>query len=174
MCAHINDHKIPTSSLFAALLTCWDYLVRSPKRITLSKSTGGHHRLLGGSKDSRHTHFISLCEQCEHPYRASSCSGTPTQTPEEPWRSPPPSSPPARTTACHWQQWTVEIKGWRLDSQRSGAQREVQINNLSFTHAEAEVQQEKHVECHVNLQREVFVEVLTGLNRTIRNRNKVC
>lgn len=40
----------------------------------------------------------------QHPYRASSCSGTQTQILEVPWRNPPPSSPPTRTTACHWQQ----------------------------------------------------------------------
>lgn len=41
-----------------------------------------------------------------------------------------------------------------------------------FTYSEAEVQQEEDVERHVDLQREVLVEVLTGLNRTIRQRGK--
>lgn len=45
---------------------------------------------------------------------------------------------------------------------------------FSFTYTEAEVQQEEDVERHVDLQREVFVEVLTGLNRTIKGRNKEC
>lgn len=44
----------------------------------------------------------------------------------------------------------------------------------AFTYTEAEVEQEKHVESHVDLQCEVFVEVLTGLDRTIRDRNTVC
>lgn len=41
-----------------------------------------------------------------------------------------------------------------------------------FTYTETKVQQEEHVERHVNLQREVFVEVLTGLDRTVRQREK--
>lgn len=39
--------------------------------------------------------------------------------------------------------------------------------HFELTYTEAEVQQEEDVECHVDLQREVFVEVLTRLNRTI-------
>lgn len=44
---------------------------------------------------------------------------------------------------------------------------------FSFTYTEAKVQQEEDVERHVDLQREVFVEVLTGLNRTVRGRKKI-
>lgn len=52
----------------------------------------------------------------------------------------------------------------------------MQINDIynffCFTYTEAKVQQEEHVESHVDLQSEVFVEVLTGLDRTIRQREK--
>lgn len=41
-----------------------------------------------------------------------------------------------------------------------------------FTYTEAEIKQEEHVERHVDLQGEVFVEVLTVLNRTVRHRRK--
>lgn len=47
------------------------------------------------------------------------------------------------------------------------------FNHFVSTHTEAEVQQEEHVERHVDLQREVFVEVLTGLDRTIRQRHRL-
>ena len=46
------------------------------------------------------------------------------------------------------------------------------VRNFSFTYPEAEVQQEEHVERHVDLQREVFVEVLTRLDRTKTQREK--
>ena len=49
---------------------------------------------------------------------------------------------------------------------------EISLKNLRFTYTEAEVQQEEHVERHVDLQREVFVEVLTGLDRTVTQRQK--
>lgn len=42
----------------------------------------------------------------------------------------------------------------------------------SFTYTEAKVQQEEHIERHVDLQREIFVEVLAGLDGTIRQREK--
>lgn len=48
------------------------------------------------------------------------------------------------------------------------------INSFRFIYSEAEVQQEEHVERHVDLQREVFVEVLAGLDWTIKDRRKVC
>lgn len=87
--------KWPLNTNFAALVTCWDWCI--------------HWQLLdplnphGGTASSKiqaqmNQHVLA------HPYRASSCSGTPTQKPEERWRSPPLSSPPTRTTACHWQQ----------------------------------------------------------------------
>lgn len=41
-----------------------------------------------------------------------------------------------------------------------------------FSYPQAEVEQEEDVEAHVDLQREVFVEVLAGLDRTIRGGNK--
>lgn len=42
------------------------------------------------------------------------------------------------------------------------------IDRLDHAHPQAEVQQEEDVEGHVDLQREVFVEVLAGLDGTVR------
>lgn len=39
---------------------------------------------------------------------------------------------------------------------------------LSFAYTKAKVEQEEDVERHVDLQSEVLVEVLTGLDRTVR------
>lgn len=44
---------------------------------------------------------------------------------------------------------------------------------LCFTYTKAKVQQEEDVERHVDLQREVFVEVLAGLNRTIKKETEM-
>lgn len=48
----------------------------------------------GGRKEERLT------------YQANFCLSTQTQTLGGPWRNPPQSLLPARTTACHWLQWT--------------------------------------------------------------------
>lgn len=40
------------------------------------------------------------------------------------------------------------------------------------THTQAEVKQEEHVECHVDLQSVVFVEVLAGLNGPVRHKKQ--
>lgn len=42
----------------------------------------------------------------------------------------------------------------------------------SLAYPKAKVQQEEDVERHVDLQREVFVEVLTRLDRTVRGRDR--
>lgn len=65
-----------------------------------TKPTGWRHRLRGFKNKS-------FKIESKLPYQANSCSGTLIQTRAEPWRSPPLSWPPARTTAYHWQQWTV-------------------------------------------------------------------
>lgn len=90
--------------------SCWDSVVCSLTAATPAAATGWHHSLL-------HTGAMPSLVCARVPYRASSCSGRRTRTPEEPWRNPPPSSPPTRTTACHWQQWTVEVKGQRWDTE---------------------------------------------------------
>lgn len=46
-----------------------------------------------------------------------------------------------------------------------------QLHRLTYT--QAEIQQEEDVERHVDLQREVLVEVLTRLNWTVGGRNKI-
>lgn len=48
------------------------------------------------------------------------------------------------------------------------------LSKQTSTYTEAKIQQEEDVERHVDLQREVFVEVMTGLDRTIKEKNKLC
>lgn len=44
--------------------------------------------------------------------------------------------------------------------------------DLACTYPQAKVEQEEDVKAHVNLQREVLVEVLAGLDGTSRGENK--
>lgn len=109
----------------------------------------------------RHQPGSTLWASSRLSYRASSCSGTRTRTQEALWRSPQLSSPPARTTACRWQRWTVgEGGGHGRKTGRTWV--------WNHTYPQAEVQQEEDVEAHVDLQREVCIEVLAGLDGTIR------
>lgn len=68
-------------------------------------------------------------------------------------------------------QFGKEKQGLHLVGVQGGKEL-TEMGTLSSTYTEAKVEQEEDVECHVNLQREVFVEVLTGLDGTVRQRQK--
>lgn len=176
-CAHINNQKIPTSSVYAVLVIYWDYLVHSQTTGTNSKSTGWQHRPLESISLSNPLNiawslwvwvkWASLPSQLLFRYTDTNTGGTVKKSTTE-FTSSQNHSLSLAAINCWNERLKDEIHSFQVHRWRW------KICNFSFTYAKAEVQQEEHVECHVDLQREVFVEVLTGLDRAIRDRNKEC
>lgn len=80
-------------------------------------------------------------------------------------------------SVCSGSKHGTNCSVWKRETRATSSRRPrgkelTEMGTLSSTYTEAKVEQEEDVECHVNLQREVFVEVLTGLDGTVRQRQK--
>lgn len=77
-------------------------------------------------------------------------------------------------SVCSGSKHDTNCSVWKRETRATSSRRprRKELTEMSSTYTEAKVEQEEDVECHVNLQREVFVEVLTGLDGTVRQRQK--